>query len=187
MNNGTPMNTKCLLVLICLSAGLFGSLAAADDGHNHDAAPALTGPALPRFSAVSDTFELVGVVSGKQLTVYLDRFADNTPVKGATVELEVGGMKVALKEHEDGEFEGTLAQELKPGMTAVTATVVAGNETDILGGDLDVHAAEHDHEAEAAVWPRYAIGGAAALALLLCAAVLMRRASGHRARFGGAA
>ena len=66
----------------------------AGEGHDHgDAAPAAVGQALPRFSAVSETFELVGVLNGKQITLYLDRFADNSPVRGAQIELEIGGAK----------------------------------------------------------------------------------------------
>ena len=42
---------------------------------------------------MSETFELVGVLSGKQITLYLDRFADNSPVRDAQIELEIGGAK----------------------------------------------------------------------------------------------
>ena len=69
-------------------------IALAGDGHDHGDAPAASsGPALPRFAAVSETFELVGVVNGKRLTLYLDRYADGSPVKGAKLELELGGVK----------------------------------------------------------------------------------------------
>ena len=173
---------------LALHAALLFVPAVADDGHNHDAAPAAaTGPALPRFSATSELFELVGVVNGKQLTVYLDRFADNSPVKGARIDLEVGGAAVALKEHDEGEFEGTLAQELKPGVASVTATVAAGNETDILAGELDVHEEEHSRAAAAIDWRRN--GGWAAAAVILLSALVWfrRRAYARRAALGGAA
>ncbi len=47
----------------------------ASDGHAHDAAPATTrGPALPRFTAQSDLFELVGVLNSGELSMLIDRY-----------------------------------------------------------------------------------------------------------------
>jgi hypothetical protein len=147
----------------------------AGEGHEHgDEAPAVAGgPALPRFTAVSETFELVGVVNGRHITLYLDRYADGSPVKDARLELELGGTKIPAELHAEGEFEAELAQELAPGLVAVAATVIAGTETDLLAGELDVHEA---HEGEAAGpdggWKAYAgwaaaagLGGFALLAL----------------------
>ena len=72
----------------------------AGEGHDHGDAPVTTGgPALPRFTAVSELFELVGVVNGKQITLYLDRFGDGSPVKDAKLELELGGVKVPVESH----------------------------------------------------------------------------------------
>lgn len=172
---------------LVLLATLTAIPAWASDDHDHGAAPAAaTGPALPRFATSSELFELVGVANGKQLTVYLDRFTDNSPVKGAKVELEVGGAKVALKEHAEGEFEGALAQELKPGVTPVTATVTAGTETDILASEFDIHAEEHAEAASVTGWKRYvgwAVGG---VVVLIALAWLARRTLAPR-RVGGAA
>ena len=69
----------------------------AGEGHDHGDAPAaMVGPALPRFTAVSELFELVGVLDGTHLTLYLDRATDNSPVKDAKLELELGGVKVPV-------------------------------------------------------------------------------------------
>lgn len=61
-----------------------GSPAEAISGPGHDhGEPAKTstaGAAAPRFTATSETFELVGVLDDKRLTLYLDRAIDNTPV-----------------------------------------------------------------------------------------------------------
>jgi hypothetical protein len=164
------------------------ALAADEHGHDHDAPAAASGPALPRFSAVSEIFELVGVVNGKQLTVYLDRFADNAPVKEAKVELEIGGAKVALQQHADGEYEGTLAQQLQPGVIAVTASIVAGQDADILAGELDLHEEAAAEGAHARGWRPYAAWAAGAIVVLGALAWLRRRAAGaRRARAGGEA
>jgi hypothetical protein len=169
------------------AATLIATPSWAGDGHDHGEAPAaVAGPAAPRFTAVSELFELVGIVEGKRLTLYLDRSADNSPVKGAKLELEVGGAKVALEEREAGEFHGTLAEEPKPGVIAVTATVTAGNDADILAGDLDVHEEAHADEVMASGWRTYALwGGVAAVAAV--AVAWARRRSQPRARVGGVA
>lgn len=162
------------------------ALASDDHGHDHEAAPAAAGQALPRFAASSELFEIVGVVDGKRLTLYVDRFEDNAPVKGAKVELELGGAKVALKEHADGEFEATLAETLKPGVTPVTATVVAGSDTDLLAADIDVHADAPAAPAHGNGGTQYFAWSAGALLVLGALAWRVRRALAAR-RVGGAA
>lgn len=162
----------------------------ADAGHDHGAAAATApGSALPRFTAVSENFELVGVVNGRQISLYLDRAEDNSPVKAATLELEIGGLKVALKPRGEAEFEATLAQALKPGVISVTATVIAGQETDLLAGDLEIREnARGDAGAGSRAWTLYgswAIGALLALALLPWS--LRRFRAGRFTRAGGAA
>ena len=183
-----PKNLIASLSLMAAAAVAMPALA--DDGHNHgDEAPAAaSGPALPRFTAVSETFELVGVVNGRQLTLYLDHFADNSPVKDAKVDLEVGGSKVSVERHADGEYEAILAQALTPGVIAVTATVVAGNQTDLLAGELDVHEEAHVDEVHERDWRRLA-GWAAAAAIVIGVLYMVVRAAvrGRRTNAGGAA
>lgn len=178
--------TFCLAMLVATTT--FTTWAG--DGHDHgEATTAAGGPALPRFTAVSETFELVGVLNGKQLTLYLDRTADNSPVKAAKLELELGGVKVDVKPHGEGEFEATLSQELKPGDISVSATVIAGQETDLLAGDLDLHGDPHaDEAAPGQIWKVYgawSLGGLLALVLLT---LILRRVRANRfSRAGGAA
>lgn len=186
MSQGTQM-TKILLIGLAVSAALFSWPAAAGEGHDHGDAPAATAaPALPRFAAASELFELVGVVDGRRVTVYLDRYEDNAPVQGAKLVLQVGGAPVALAEHAAGEFEGELAAAPQPGITPVTATIAAGNDTDLLAADLDIHADEHGEEVHTHGWAEYlgwAVGGLVALTTLAWAG---RRALAGR-RIGGAA
>ncbi len=162
----------------------------AGEGHDHgDAAPAAVGQALPKFAAVSETFELVGILSGKQITLYLDRFADNSPVRGAQIELEIGGVKFMAEKQGEDEYEVVLPDEPKPGVLSVAATVIAGSETDLLAGELDIHEEARSEEAAAANgWTKYAgwaAGGVAFLAMLFWGG---RRLMGARSvRAGGAA
>ena len=176
------------------AAILVASPAWAGPGHDHgDAAPVTVGEASPRFSAVSETFELVGVLSGKKITLYLDRFADNSPVRGAQIELEIGGAKFKGRASEgrqgEDEYEVVLPEAPKSGVLPVIATITAGNESDLLAGELDIHKAAHNEEAVATrSWTKYAgwaAGGVAVLALLLWGG---RRVIGtRRVRVGGAA
>jgi len=162
------MNFPKLPAAVFAAALLLASATWAGPGHDHgDAAPAAGGQALPRFSAVSETFELVGVLSGKQITLYLDRFADNSPVRGAQIELEIGGAKFNAEKLGDDEYEVVLPEAPKPGVLPVTATVTAGNEADLLAGELDIHEAAHTEEAaHAHSWTEYAGWAVAIIAVL---------------------
>jgi len=159
--------------------------ASGDHDHSHDAPAAVAGAAPLRFHAVSQSFELVGVVSDTRLTVYLDRFEDNTPVKEARLAIEIGDATVALKQVGDGEFEGTLAAGLAPGILAVKASVVVGGETSALTGDFIVPEAAHAHDAPHRHWEPYAAAAAAALALL--AGLVWWRRRGPGAQQAGSA
>jgi hypothetical protein len=179
-----------------LAAGALASLGAialAGPGHDHgdEAAPAAGGPASPRFTAASELFELVGVVEGKRLTVYLDHAATNEPVKDAKLELEIGGIKVAVQPHADGEFDAEFAEALKPGVFPVTATVSTAKDSDLLAGELDLHEEAPKAAASPAMdWKRIATwGGGAMLALIvltLVARAALRRRNAQTS-FGGAA
>jgi hypothetical protein len=158
------------------------SVAPAGDGHDHGDAPAApAGQALPRFAAVSDSFELVGVLDGKQITLYLDRAADNSPVADAQIELDLGGAKHKARKHGADEYQVMLAAAPKPGVLAVTVTVVAGAETDLLAGELDLHgAAQAPHQAAQARWLAWAAGAAALLGVLVVLGLVARRLGAQR-------
>ena len=188
-------STHCLAALgvaaVLLGAGMS---AVAGEGHDHgDAATAATGSALPRFAAVSELFELVGVLDGKQLTLYLDRFADNAPVRGAQIELDIAGVKFMAEaaKGQPGEdtYQVTLQDAPKPGVLPITATVTAGSEVDLLAGELDLHEEAHAAEpAGASSWTQlagWAAGGLVALAVLVL--VGRRLMSARQVRAGGAA
>lgn len=184
------MHLQHTLAALFVVAFLVAQSAWAGEGHDHgDAAPAAAGQALPRFTAESELFELVGVLSGKQITLYLDRYADNSPVRDAQIELEIGGAKFKAQKQGEDTYEVVLAEAPKPGVLPVTATVTAGNDTDLLAGDLDIHEAAHtDAVAHTHSWTEYAGWAAAGIAALAVLGWGGRRVLGARSvRAGGAA
>lgn len=181
-------------ILLLIGSFAFSSLALAGPGHDHgDEAPAPpVGTALPRFSATSDLFELVGVLNGTRLTLYLDHADSNAPVKDAQLELEFAGSKLKVEAHGEGEFETTLPAVPKPGVIAIAAIVIAGQQTDLLAGELDLHAdaaetAAKPHTEWRQVLPW--VGSLIALAGLIAILIRRKRQRGGvlNARSGGAA
>ena len=178
------MKTSALLLALGLVPW---APAQAGPGHDHgDEAPVSTGVALPRFAAVSEAFELVGVLDGKTLTLYLDRAASNEPVPQADIELAFGGATLRPQAQADGSFAVTLAQAPGDGVHALTATVTVGEEADLLAGELNLHSDAAHADAHAHWdWKRWGLavlGGGLGLAALV-AFVRRKRAS----TFGAAA
>lgn len=160
--------------LLALVLSLLSPLAMAGPGHDHgEAAPQAQGSALPRFSAVSEDLEMVGIVHGKQLTIYLDRFTDNSPVHDAQIEIDIEGSKYKAEKHGEGEYEVTLKDPLKPGVLAITATIQAGQLNDLLAADLDLQADEEEHRHRTS-WKALAMWSGAGLLALMALGVMFR-------------
>ena len=166
-----------------LAASLSGPVTAGP-GHDHDDAPqASSGSASPRFEAVSDAFELVGILDGKRLTLYLNRADDNSPVPNAKLEVEFGSVKLQLADKGDGVFEAELNEAPAPGVTPVTAVVAVGAESDLLAGELDIHADDHGEEASDA-WSARSSVSAAGLGVGAVALLAVIGWGAHRALAG---
>ena len=156
--------------------------ALADPGHGESAPAAAVAPAKPRLDATSELFELVAVLDGKALTVYLDRYADNTPVDGAQIEAEIGGAKITAERRADGEYVAALPEALKAGSVPVTFLVTAGKDTDLLAGSFDLHdapaaSATSGHGIASYVWWSGGLLALAAVATLLHRRVRRGRAA----------
>ncbi|WP_240606581.1 hypothetical protein [Limnohabitans parvus] len=155
---------------------LLSPMAIAGEGHDHaEAAPKTQGTALPRFVAVSEDLEMVGIVNGKQLTIYLDRFTDNSPVNDAQIDIDIQGGKYKAEKHGVGEYEVILKDTLKPGVIAITATIQAGELNDLLTGELDLHEDE-DEPVSGSSWKGIALWiGGGLLALMALGAIVRFR------------
>ncbi|MCL4780428.1 MAG: hypothetical protein KJ049_09565 [Gammaproteobacteria bacterium] len=179
------MKATGMLIAAMLAATL-PAFAGDDHDHDHDEAPAaLAGPAAPRFAAASDDFELVGVLDGRRLMLYLGHYGDSSPVQDARVEIEVDGVKVPVETHGEGQFEAVLGAAPEPGAIPVAATIHAGDASGLLAGELDIHGEEATAGAgHAGTWRGYAGAAAVLLLVLLGLAGLRRYASAHKARGG---
>ncbi len=104
----------------------------AHEGHDHKEQPPAAAGALPRGEADSSAFELVAVARGENLEIYLDRFATNEPVTGATLEVESPAGPVKATESTDGTYRVAAPWLARGGRTDLIFTVTAGGDTDIL-------------------------------------------------------
>ncbi|PKO88690.1 MAG: hypothetical protein CVU18_06465 [Betaproteobacteria bacterium HGW-Betaproteobacteria-12] len=180
-----------------LSAALLmvvATAALAGDDHDHGApAVAAAAPSLPVITAVSESFELVGRLHADELSILIDRADSNEPVLHATLTVDVDGRSIAAPFHADhGDYAladpAALSTLRQVGSKPLTFTLLAGEESDLLTGELDVHAEDPAVAAHLHSWPEYlgwaggAFAGLATLGLL----VRRRRAASQHAT-GGAA
>lgn len=132
--------TAIRVILVCtLSAiGLLPTAARADAGHDGAAHPAsgLPGAGISRVEAQSDAFEIVGVVQSGVMTIFLDRYTTNDPVVDAKIEIDAGSQKGSAQANPDGTYTFRNAALAQPGPLPITFAIVAGNESDLLAGEL---------------------------------------------------
>ena len=167
-----------LIAALAVVLTTFFGYAWAGEGHDHGDAPAAaTGIAAPRLTSHSDLFELVGMVEGNEMKIYLDRFATNEPVTDAKIEVEIGNIKGIAEAQADGSYIFKNDVFTKPGDLSVSFTVIAGKEADLLAGDLKIDGPidDHAHDEAAKPWLRWAAYAGGALLLAAIVFVAMRR------------
>jgi len=131
--------TNILSAAVLTSSILFSATTYAGPGHDHgDEAPVAAGEASPRVVMESELFEAVGILKGRMLEIYIDHAATNAPVQNAKLELELNGQQVPVELHDEGEFDAQLPEGIEDGTVAVSMTVSAGVDIDLLAGDLIV-------------------------------------------------
>ncbi|MBI5107278.1 MAG: hypothetical protein HZA62_00885 [Rhodocyclales bacterium] len=154
----------------------------ASDGHTHAGeapAPIPVTASAPRAVAATEDFEVVAVLDGNHLLVYVDRYASNEPVTKAKVEVEGAGLTGLAREAAPGTYVMDLAAALPPARHALTISIEAGDSADLLSAMLDTSrpmpAQEDAHD-----WRRRSVWIIAAL-LLAAGALLvyLRRKAGR--------
>lgn len=173
---------KRLTILLCwlaLALPAFASPGAHGPNGEHLDGPATTAStgSVPRVETFTEAFELVGHLSGGELSVLIDRYDTNEPVLNGKLEVQYKDLKAQARFHSDiGDYavdDQKFLQALSaPGKHQLLFTFVAGDESDLLEGTLEVPvAASHEH----AGMPRWIYGLAAAVLLLLIGGLLLRR------------
>ena len=109
--------------------GASGAGVRAHEGHDHAALTNLVATSLPRIAVQSELYQVVGILEGGRLTLYLDRFSDNAPVTSGRIAVTVDG-------------EAATTTPAADGTVVVTSTRFAGNSSvelvfDISGSDGD--------------------------------------------------
>lgn len=182
--------TLIALSLLCLLASTPPSWAHGGEDHAPADAPPQTlqaqaqntDQATAQATTYTDTFELVVTWSGPTaqaptLTLYVDRFASNQPLEGATVDVESGTFKATAQAVSPGVYQVAGTAFTKPGRYPLTVSIQAGDESDLLDAMLDTrttpaHAGSASDlgsaaaQASSTTWRRVAVGLTAALAAL---------------------
>lgn len=168
-----------------LLAALAAAPAQASPGAHGPNGEHLDGPAMtdssgavPRVETFSEDFELVGQLSGGELSVMVDRYDTNEPVLKGELEVEYKGLKAKATFHPDmGDYaiddEKLLKALSAPGKHALLFTLVAGEESDLLEGTLEVGEPHADVHRSTPAWQWML--GAGLLGAAIVAGVIARR------------
>ncbi|MGD9784222.1 MAG: efflux RND transporter periplasmic adaptor subunit [Hyphomicrobiaceae bacterium] len=139
--------------LMLAIAAAVGNTALAGPGHDHGHEPAsAVVPASPRVVAISESYEFVGILQDGQITVFLDRMSDTSPVTAARLEMTVAGETSVAAPQPDGTYVFKSPVLEKHGDLEVIVAVQEGSSSDLLIGTLkqpaghgSAHGELHDH------------------------------------------
>ena len=129
---------KISIACACVASLLASPPALAHDGHDHGPSTEIAISTSPRFEAVSDDFELLGILRDGSLIVYLDRFKTNEPVRDASIEATLNGETVPLAPGTDGTYSLKHRLLANPGRVELIFTVRMGELSDLLAGSLEI-------------------------------------------------
>lgn len=159
------------------------AFAGGGDDHSHGdeakAPIAATATSGARLELKSPDVELLGMLHDGKLTLYVDRYASNEPIRNARIELESNGRKVQAQAEKDGSYTAAADWLRQPGKHEVVASVEADGLEDLLIGALEVPGTKPD--ALGRTWlndAKWAAGGIAAAILLAVLFKLLRRRKG---------
>ena len=173
---------RSLTLTICLVAAPLHALAHGGEDHGEADKAAVTLPAegqSRRAYASSELFELVLVAPGSadannstSLQIYLDHYADNSPVKDAVIELSSSAFSGTAKMLHPGLYQ--LDVKTLPATThAIALTIEAGDDIDLLNTKLDLtpqsNVLEHQHS-----WTEYSTQYVIGVGVLLIGLLVWR-------------
>ena len=134
---------RCLMAPLALASLLSVAPLAAHEGHDHGAPPAPVATAgSPRVALHSDAYELVGIMRGDRLTLFLDRYAGNAPVTDAGLVVTIGtGADVAAIPTPEGTYVVASDRLVGAGPLELVFAITHPGGDDLLIGTLDRPAA----------------------------------------------
>ena len=171
---------RSLALTSCLVMAPQHVLAHGGEDHGDEDKAALTLPAegqSRRAYASSELFELVLVApeaanSSATLQIYLDHYADNSPVKDAVIELSSSAFSGTAKMLQPGLYQLDV-KTLPATSHAIALTIEAGDDIDLLNTKLDLtpHSTtvEHQHS-----WTEYSTQYVIGVGVLLVGLLLWR-------------
>src|SRR3954463_213798 len=122
-----------------MTAVLLGSAAVLAHGgeeHSHDKPAATVTTTQPRVSIHSEQYELVGVLRGPWLDVYLDRFGTNEPVTGAKIAVTISDEETTAEPSPGGTYKVASAKFAGSGRLELVFAITAPSGDDLLIGTL---------------------------------------------------
>lgn len=134
---------RCLMAPLALAFVLSAVPLAAHEGHDHGVPPAPVATAgSPRIALHSDAYELVGILRGDRLTLFLDRYAGNTPVTDAGLAVTIGaGPEIAAAAMPDGTYVVASDRLVGAGPLELVFAITHRDGDDLLIGTLERPAA----------------------------------------------
>jgi cobalt-zinc-cadmium efflux system membrane fusion protein len=131
---GRAAGLAMLILALCFVTPAF---AGGGDDHSHEPAPmAVTAQGTPRVAMQSDVYQVVGILKGERLTLYVDRSEDNEPVAGATVAVTVDGEALPVVSNADGTYVAASPRLAEPVSSDLVVSVAGPDGEDLLIGSL---------------------------------------------------
>lgn len=113
----------------------------AHDGETHDSAAVVPDQAIePRVEMSGESVEVLGILKGKDLWLFVSRWATNAPLAGLQVSAESGGSVMPVTAVADGLYRSTAEGLAKAGRHAIIVSVQGDGVEDLLTGELTVTA-----------------------------------------------
>ena len=171
------MNKKLALMLTTTAFSLLTSFSSvAHEGEEHEPASKPADVRIsPRFEVISGKVEMVGVLTDKNLVIYLDRADDNSPIENAKIEIEGSGFKGIATVFGDGVYQLPI-DSIQPGKYPLTITLEAAELSDLLSTVLEVAAVEQAVTPTNKTFSKGWLYTGIAFLIAIFAFVMMRRA-----------
>jgi RND family efflux transporter MFP subunit len=119
----------------------WAAFAHAHEGHDDVAPPTATAQGLPRLTAKSEVYELVAILDGERLTIYLDRYEDNSPVSNAVISVLIDAETVPAESAPDGTYIASSKLFRGTGSLELVFDIKAPGGDDLLPGRLPLPSA----------------------------------------------